>query len=86
MIEERGADIAATFHKAHDDQVMGLATEAGRTLGLAGSRQFGLVSFNDLASTTQRADGTIRCHREPDVITEMPSRFHTEKVISRTAK
>jgi hypothetical protein len=76
MVEEGRADIAATFHKAHDNRVVGLAAEASRPLGLAGSRQFGFISLNDLASAAKRANRAIGSHGKANAMAKMPSGFH----------
>ena len=76
MVKERRADIAATFHKAHDNRVMSATAEASRTLRLARMGQLSLVSLHNLASAAQRADRTIRSHRKANAVAQMPSRFH----------
>ena len=76
VIQQGRTDIAATFHKAHDNRVMSLAAEVSRTLGLAGPRQFGFVGLDDLASAAQRADRAAGSHGKANAVAKVPSGFH----------
>jgi hypothetical protein len=75
MIEHSGADFASALNKAHDHGVMGLTSEAFRSLGLSGPRQFGFVCFHDLTKPTKRA-WIAGSHGKADAVPKMPSRFH----------
>ena len=49
MIQHLRTNIAAAFHKAHNERIVGLTAEVRRALGLAGRRQFGFVGLDNLA-------------------------------------
>jgi hypothetical protein len=57
MVQHGRTDIAASFHKADDDGVMGLATETCRTLSLAGTAP---VRFHPPPRSCQRRPAGLR--------------------------
>lgn len=75
LVDEQRPNIAATFDEAENLDVVSAAAEASWSLGLAGARQFGFVSFDGLTGTAHGA-GVAGVHGMPDTMAKMPCGFH----------
>jgi len=76
VVKHGRANIATTFHKAHDDGIVRFAAEVSRTLGLAGSRQLGFVGLHYLTCAAQRVRGRQWGHRKANAVPKVPRGFH----------